>query len=160
MRQRLPLRHMMMPVHGCARQGRVERPELEPVQCPRGFERMPVHACARQGRVKRPELEPVQCLRGFLENAGASLTQQGVGNLRLRQRLPLRRMMMPVHGCARHCRPSSLVLSRLLYFSSGLWILLWVFGFGCAFAAATSHRNFAQMGSRLLTWRFTRTEGI
>ena len=59
---------------------------------------MPVHGCARLGRVKRPELEPVQCPRGLLKKAGASLTQQGVGNLRLRQRLPVRHMMMPVHA--------------------------------------------------------------
>jgi len=99
--QRLPVRYRMMPVHGCARQGRVQRPELEPVQCPRGFGRMPVHACARQGRVKRPEFEPVQCPRGLLKNAGASLTQQGEGNLRLSQRLPVRYRMMPVHGTCR-----------------------------------------------------------
>ena len=43
-----------------------------------------------------------------------------------------------------------------------LWTANCIMGFdcGCAFAADTSHRNFAQMGSRLLTWRFTRTEGI
>jgi len=34
------------------------------------------------------------------------------------------------------------------------------FDCGCAFAAATSHWDFAQMGSRLRTWKFTRTEGI
>ena len=56
---------MMMPVHGCARQGRVKRPGLEPVQCPRGFAKMPVHACSLQGRVNRPELEAVQCPRGL-----------------------------------------------------------------------------------------------
>jgi len=85
--QWLHVRHMMMPVHACARQGRVKQPGLEPVQCPRVFGRMPVHGCARQGRVKRPGLEPVQCPRGLLEKTGASRTQQGVGNLRLSQRL-------------------------------------------------------------------------
>ena len=101
---RVPVRKMRMPVHSCARQGRVKRPGLEPVQCPRGFGRIPVHACARQGRVKRPGLEPVQCPRGLLKNAGASLIQQGVGNLRLSQRMPVRHRMMPVHGCARQGR--------------------------------------------------------
>ena len=101
---------MMMPVNGCARQGRVKRPGLEPVQCPRRFARMPVHACSLQGRINRPELEAVQCPRG-LQRMPAHLSPNMA---------PAYYSIWSSPGTPCPCQLYGLALSF------GLWFLLWV----------------------------------